>query len=109
MSDRNYLSDVRVVTDLTFAIVLVYLGYELYSIQDHADKGRVEFRVVIGEQDFNEHLTEFLEGRLALADARAFGRTNAQVRQFMRLARQNGEWLNIDLAKYARETGFTVA
>lgn len=105
----HYLSDVRIVTDLTFATALVYLGYELYSIKDHADKGRVEFRVVCPEQEFNEHLKAFTEGQLALSDARAFGRTNAQVRQFMRLARQNGEWLDNDLVQYARDTNFKVA
>ena len=108
MSDRNYLADVRVINDLAFAVTLAYVGYELYSVRT-AGNGRLEFCIVIPSMDFDEYLKEFLEGRLAIADARAFGRTHAEVRQCMKIARLEGQWVNPDLAQYARDTNFTVA
>jgi len=108
MSDRNYLSDVRVVTDITLAITLVYVGCDLYSITKTSG-GRFEFKIVVPALDFEEYKKEFSEGRLAIADARAFGRTHSEVMRLIKEVHLKGQWTNEDLARYAKETGFEVA
>ena len=105
---RNYLSDARVVTDKTLAITLVYIGCDLYSITKTSG-GRLDFRIVIPELDFEEYHREFMAGQLAIADARAFGRTHAEVMRLVKVANIEGQWVNPDLAQYAKDTGFKVA
>lgn len=105
---RHYLSDVRVVEDITLAITLVYLGYEIYSVRK-GQAGRVDFKIVIPELDFLDLQRDFIDGKLAIADAREFGRKHSEVMLKVRYARNVGEWIDEDLAKYARDTKFTVA
>lgn len=103
----DYFRDLRTVTDITFAAVLIYLGYELVNIKRNAS-GRLDFQMLVPQFDFDDLHRSFVAGVLNLTDARAFGFAHTNMMQKVRIARLEGTWADADLARFAKDNGIAI-
>ena len=98
----SILDDLQVIRDFGLAVVLVYVGCDLVSI-DHSGR-KPEFVILVPKFDLEEYRREYEEGRLQVADAKAICQTHSSLgRLCADTKRQGGVYVNPDFREMLRD------